>query len=223
MSGVIIIGGGYSVKEEWENGLFDKIKDKGYEIWSLNFAFKTMPYLPDRQLFVDRSFFEGYKDELNDLAEKGVPITCKKHNKYAFIKEIECLDTYKEPEKFDIESSQIYTGNMGLVGFFALSYSIQKGFKNIFLLGYDFGSPDITDTKTHYYQEEQSKLNITSRGAGRPSIYRNIGTNELKKYIKDFEVYKKVKDANIYNVSMRSNIDTFPKITYEKFYEIIRG
>jgi len=40
---VIILGGGYSVKEGIEKGLWNKIKDKN--VWSLNYVFLTMPFL----------------------------------------------------------------------------------------------------------------------------------------------------------------------------------
>lgn len=224
---VIIVGGGDSVREEWKNGLFDKIKDKGAEIWSLNFAFKLMPYLPDREFFVDRSFFDKNKDDLEQLARQNVPITARYHSKFAYIKEIQTFNVTKEPHEAEpyeaLKKDKLFIGHMGLSGLFSLSYGIAAGYKTIFLLGYDFGTNSIKNLNTHWYQEKISDLKIQSAGAGRPNIYRQTNTDTVKNFVHDFQYYKKAINTKIYNVSLNSNIYTFPKISYEDFYKMLSG
>jgi hypothetical protein len=51
---LIIVGGGYSVAKGIKQGLWERIK--GNDIWSLNFAYKTMPYLPSTEIWIDKMF-----------------------------------------------------------------------------------------------------------------------------------------------------------------------
>ena len=51
MKSVVIVGGGNSVREGIEKGLWDKIKDK--KVWALNSCFVFMPFMPKRILWVD--------------------------------------------------------------------------------------------------------------------------------------------------------------------------
>ena len=83
---VILVGAGYSLKEGIDKELWDKIKGK--EIWSCNYAYRTMPYLPARELWTDINFFNWNIDELQQLAQKGVPCYAKKNGKYDRIPEI---------------------------------------------------------------------------------------------------------------------------------------
>jgi len=205
MNEVIIIGGGYSVKEGIEKGLWGKIKDK--EVWSLNYCYKVMPYLPTVELWVDSTFFKENAGELQVLAEKGVKLYAKKHAMYAFIDKITQFETTREKRDFD---KFIYIGSNGLVGFFALSLAVRE-FERIFLLGYDYGAKN--RNTTHFYQDK-----ITHRGVGKIEVYLNKN-GSVKREVQDFEVYK---NYNIYNVSLISNIQTFPKISYEEFFEMIK-
>lgn len=218
---VIICGGGESIKQEWKNGLFDKIKGK--EIWSLNSAFKTMPYLPSRQLFVDKSFFEKNEKELENLWKNNVPITARTHIPYASLKDqIELFNVTKEKHEYlgkqAIEKRRLYAGQDGLCGTFALSYAIAKGYTKIYLLGYDFGTPSPEIKSTHYYQDEVKNLNIRSSGVGHPEKYRNPH-GRIRLSVNDYDIFLKDKDVQIFNVSLISNITSFPKISYEEFYD----
>jgi len=208
MKQCIIIGGGVSVKEGISLGLWNKIKGK--EIWSINYAFLTMPYPPNKECWVDISFFKNNIDRLQLLCLSGVPCHTKAHPKYATIKEIYCHPTSRDP----LDIGKIFIGRMGLSGFFTLSLAVKEGFDEIYLLGYDFGSVT-DDNKTHYYQGE---INVISSGVGKPNLYRT-GT-QPKDEIKDFEVFLKY-PIKIINVSPKSKIDYFEKIDYNEFFKRI--
>ena len=72
----ILIGGGASITEGIEKNLWEKIRGK--DIWSLNYAYKTMPYFPTRELFVDKSFYRNNREDLLLLALNGVKMYSKK-------------------------------------------------------------------------------------------------------------------------------------------------
>lgn len=219
----IIIGGGNSVAEGISKGLWDKIKGK--EIWSLNSVYKVMPYLPTKQIWVDIEFFNHEVANLQKLYDQGVKLVCKNHNRFAALKDyIEVYPVSRERERYwgkqAIEKNEIFYGFMGLSGTFALSYAIAKGYKEIFLLGYDFGTKSLEDKNTHFYQDQIAQLNIVSSGATRPEVYL-LPKNEINPQIEDYGVFLKEEDVKIYNVSMHSNIDYFQKITYERFFDYV--
>jgi len=207
MKSVILIGGGWSIKEGIEKGLWDKIK--GQEIWSLNYAFKTMPYLPTRELWVDFTFFKHNIQDLQILNQQGVEIYAKEHKKYAFIKPIKQYQCTRDMK--DIQS--IFIGKQGFVGLFALTLAIKENYDIIYLLGYDYGTPDIKNSFTHYYQ---NKLNVYSTGINHPELYRKKD-NKLNRGIEDFNYYKQF-NKQIYNISLQSNIEIFPKLSWEDFF-----
>lgn len=202
---IILVGGGSSVNEGISLGLWNKIKD--FEVWSINFAFMTMPYLPKREIWVDLSFFTKNMEALQKLQSQGVPCYAKKHMKYVNIPEVTTLETTRDPKEAD---KKIFIGRMGLSGFFALHLAIKENYDRIFLLGFDFGAPT---THTHYYQDI---LKVESSGFGKPELYTHKN-GQVKDGVKDFEIFIG-SNSKIYNVSMISNIPYFPKITYEEFF-----
>jgi hypothetical protein len=211
MKKVVLIGGGYSVKEGIEKGLWDVIKNE--EIWSLNYAWKTMPYLPKKQLWVDATFFKDNIAELQKLYQAGVECHSKKNNTYSFLEGIVQHVTTREIN----DNKNIFIGQMGLVGMFALSYATKLNYEEIYLLGYDFGTSNINNKLTHYYQ---GKIRTMSTGVGNPEVYLH-NDSKVKREVNDFYKYKDYK--TIYNVSPNSNIQCFPKLTYEQFFSKIRG
>lgn len=217
---VIILAGGWSVKEGLDQGLWDKIK--GNQIWSLNFAFKFMPYLPSRQLWVDITFFRNVIKELQTLHERGVPLYCKENDiEYCNLKMINQSKVFREKTK--PVADQFFIGQMGLVGFFALSLAI-KEFDTVYLLGYDFGSPNQDDKNTHWYQDlamNEFSEPIKSNGIKNPLVYLERN-NAPKPMIRDFEYYQQFPNK-IYNVSSRTNVTTFPIISYDEFFNKIAG
>ena len=225
MSKVILLGAGASIQEGINLGLWDQIRDR--EKWSLNSIFKIMPYLPNRQMWVDIDFLDHNIDAMQDLHSKGVPLFSKRfghHKKYAYLEHkniITQYDTTREIDKYygqdAIKKNLIYYGEMGLCGMFALSLAVAEGYTDIFLLGYDFGSQSLGNKMTHVYQENMAKLSIHSSGAGRPEVYR-LPKGELRREIGNFQVYLKETNINIYNVGLESNIPYFPKLLWGEFF-----
>lgn len=213
MKDVIILGGGASVTEGIEMGLWDIIKGK--EIWSLNFAYKAMPYLPTREVWVDTTFWKNNTDELESINKRGVQCHAKKNDRYNMISDIIQHDTSRKPD----DKNKLFIGAMGLCGLFALALAIQEKYERIFLLGYDWGTPVRSNTHTHFYQG-MSGITYQSRGVGRPDVYIQDNSNP-KNGVRDFDAFKNHKE--IYNVSIISHITSFPKLKYEEFYERLKA
>jgi len=206
----ILIGGGKSILEGVKQDLWNKISGK--DIWSLNFAFLTMPYLPSRELWIDKSFFKNNIEKLETIYKMGVECHTKRGDIYAGIPEIHTYECTREQHEM---RDKVYIGRMGMVGMFALSLAIKEGYDEIFLLGYDFGTIHLEDSHTHYYQYEG--LKIESIGVGHPEIYTN-NNGSIKNEVEDFAIFNTY-PTKIFNVSINSNISYFEKITWEIFYE----
>lgn len=222
MKEVVVLGGGDSINDGIDKGLWDKIKDKN--IWSLNSIFKIMPYIPTRQVWVDVSFFKHEAHNIQVLGKKGVKLHCKRHLYYSFLGDsIKQHDAFRDTEILEDNSmkeiSHVFMGGHGLVGIFALSLAIREEYDTIYLLGYDWGSLSNEHRKTHCYQDKIKELNIRSTGAGKPGIYLNTDDSPNKNIL-DFNMYDKEK-AKIYNVSPLSHITNFEKIDYLEFFRRI--
>jgi hypothetical protein len=220
MKRVILLGAGKSIQEGIKDGLWDKIRDE--DAWSLNSMFKIMPYLPERQVWVDKEFWNHEIQNMHKLARSKVELIAKANFKLKpFDHFITTYNTSRLKEDYygkkALEKNVIYYGRMGLVGSFALSVAIARGYDEIFLLGYDFGSASLADTNTHVYQDRMFELNIKSSGAGNPEVYRTPD-GKLNEFIEDWQVYVN-EEVKIYNVSLISNLEYFPKISYEEFFE----
>ena len=221
MRQVIIVGGGKSIREEWlNNGLFDNIE--GQEIWSVNFAFRTMPYLPTRQVWVDRYFYEVEGKAIKELYDKGVDLVSQRTGIIPFPEIVRKMKkiynkTHIYEDQLEYEDS-IYTGQFSLGGLFALSIAVKEKVDQVFLLGYDWGTQDVKITDTHYYTRF---IRHFSKGAGKPELYRHIKANCPNAKIHDFDVYENYEPTKIYNVSTTSNIECFEKITYEQMYNLL--
>ena len=220
---VIIVGGGASIQEGLDKGLWENIKEQN--VWSCNYAFMTMPYLPKRELWVDRSFFRNNMAALNELVNKGVEAVCKTNQAVELLPQIVSYVGVRTPEEYldkrGIEQNRIYIGAQGFVGTFAIHVAICEGYDEIFLLGFDYGVPLGSDKNkpTHYYQ---GKLDIISSGIGRPEIYINQRDNSINPKVDTYSVFMKEKDVKIWNVSVLSNIPCFEKITYEEFFTKVK-
>ncbi len=200
---IVIIGGGASITPQLPQ-LWDKIKNE--EVWSINFAFLTFSFLPSREIWMDLSFFKNNIESLQKLYIQGGSCHAKKNSKYALIPEINLHETTRNPNEKD---KKLYVGRMGLSGFFALSLAIKENPNNIFLLGYDFKS---INGKTHYYQDTHK---VQSSGVGHPEIYVKDG--KPKDEVRDWENFLG-SNIPIYNVSLESAIECFPKISYEEMF-----
>ena len=205
-SQLIIIGSGASVKEGIDKGLWDKIKDK-YTI-GMNFSYNY--FKSTLQTYVDIDF---YSNNWNDL--ENLPLLIGKYHK----------DIEKEIRGNTIMliTSSKYNRNLengvyksSLCGLFSLSLGIHllnKG--EIFLIGFDYGSINKKDKNnrliTHFYQGD-----IHHRGIGKINYYQTKGRAD-----RDFGVYSSEKQCKIYTVGLKSKINTFPKISYDKFFSML--
>ena len=216
MKEVIIVGGGYSIKEGIEKDLWEKIKYKN--VWSLNFAFEFMPFIPTKQIWADTSVWEKCKDDLLKLHNNGAQLVCRNYGGY---------EEYPFIERFDVDSYEynghqprapLFLGRLGLVGVFAISYAIRLGYDKIYLLGYDFGAANTEIRNTHFYQEE-SEINA---GAYADSKIYWEGLYKVKHEVADFKHFEMDSSCKILNVSLDSNIPWFEKISYKDFFEYIK-
>jgi len=216
MNDVIIIGGGYSVKEGIDKQLWDKIQHKGIDVWSVNFSHMFMPFNPSVQIWADIGVWTKGRTELIELHSKGTELICKNYAGYDNNYFINKYDVTPFIEKSS--ETNIFIGRMGLSGVFALSLAISRKYENIYLLGYDFGSTHIRNNNTHWYEDLNEDINAGSYG--RSGIYW-AGENKIRDEIKDFDIIKKHTKVEVYNVSLTSNIISFPKLSYDEFYKRI--
>ena len=207
---LVIIGGGFSIKEGIDKGLWDKLK--GHMVFNLNYAYK---YNKDATVLcmADNDFYERDKEQIKDIPL----ILVKKHKDLAYLPNSLVFKTTIHYDK--TLKKGVYKPN--LVGVFALTLGIYLLDKDstIFLLGYDFSAqkdkkgryiPDKKGNKiTHWYQGD-----IKHRGISKTNYYETIGHAE-----RDFGVYKGQDMPKILNVSLNSAIENFPKISYDKFFK----
>ena len=199
---LIIIGGGFSLKEGIDKGLWDKLKNK----WTigLNYSFKFF----DSTLlsYVDKEF---YKEEYEKLKHLSL-IIGKEQDVITKLPNTIALKTNDAKYFRDVRLG-CYKSN--LCGIFALSlaiYLLDEG--EIYLLGYDYGATKKDKDKkflTHFYQGQ-----IKHRGIGKVNYFHTTGRAD-----KDFGVYQNESKVHIYNVSLNSDIKTFPKLSYAGFFE----
>lgn len=232
----IIIGSGSSIRQgDW------KTPSKDLELWNklkmeytigINSCYKY--FEPTFICFGDHQFYINNFQELKDqplIIGKFMPeIAMKQYqNKHNY---------YIAPNTYLLKYNSNYKGknswtegfySASLTGLFSLTLAIAMDFKEIFLLGFDYGE---TDGRTHFYQDEVdlTQKDITNKKA---LLYRGVGKTRTEKgkevyntsnYNRDasgdFKVYKNEK-VNIYNVSVNSKINEFPKISYDEFYKIL--
>ena len=114
-----------------------------------------------------------------------------------------------------------------LTGALTLNLAIRLGFKQIFLLGFDCGA---TGKSTHWYDQVEGAGQFTDY-EGKPIT--GVGINEHGNYNTSF--YNKddcqlnllwepfsTEDVMIYNVSLNSRINVFPKIGYQSMITILQ-
>lgn len=209
---IIILGAGASLKEGVHKGLWDAIS--GQDIWAINFMFKVMPFTPKAVIFQDLGVWARHKLDLLLLKDAGVKLYARPHQDLE--EKVECFeqDTREFYGRAGIEKGKIYTGRMGLTGLYALSLAIAKGYDEIYLLGYDFGTPSLECDDTHCY------VGLNEGSEGRPAIYRTH--QGVREEVNDFENYKS-SEWKIFNVSERSNITAFPKLSYDEFLKEARS
>jgi hypothetical protein len=211
----VLIGAGYSVREGIDKGLWRALRRQN--VWSINYAYQAMPFIPSAEVWQDLSFWVENQNSLHKLYTQGCCLYAKVYEDYRNLKEMSCYES--SPSEFygrdAIVKGKIFTGGMGLTGVFALSLAVSWGYDKIYLLGYDFGSASLLDTKTHFYQKE----GINPGASGHPSIY--MYDDKPRDEVRDFDRFLDVMNdggLEIYNVSPNSNISSFPKMEYDEFF-----
>lgn len=205
MNQIVIIGGGASIVEGVDKGLWGKLKDR----WTLgcNSAFKFLT--PSALTFVDhRQFYKLFHSELKDLPfiigkyyDALVPI---KHDNTILLRDSRTFDS-------TLQNKLVYTGS--LCGLFSLTLAcyFMKQVGEVYLLGFDFGAAGTLPNgqqHTHFYQGGD----IKHPGIGMTGYYKRMGK------VRMFQPYTMLKDMQIYNVSEISTIPYFPKISYDEFF-----
>ena len=123
-----------------------------------------------------------------------------------------------------------------LIGIYAITVAIALGFTEIYLLGYDCIE---VNGQTHFYQGV-ANLNeykdIYVNGTLKDQRYKFRGVGKTPENTYKTSTYNSVKNLNnkwfapfhaerkklkIYNVSINSVINTFPKISYDAFFQQI--
>ena len=195
---LIIIGGGSSIKEGIAQGLWDKLQNK--LTFGINYSFNYLQ--STAQFYVDLKF---YQDEYDNL--KKLPLIIGKYHRR--MEERPNTIMLKACSEYDSTLTKgVYKAS--LCGLFTLSVGLFLEPKEIFLLGFDYGSNGGKTNDqfvTHFYQGD-----INHRGIGKINYYSAKGRAN-----KDFIPYDNHKNIN--NVSLISAIPTFPKITYAEFFE----
>ena len=200
-SQLVIIGGGSSISEGISKGLWNKLKDKFViGINSSCYHFKN----PTFQVWLDKKFYEAHKEIFDKLP---LVITKPKPKLPSNVIQLKTTNNYYR----DIRKG-VWKGSLS--GIYALSlaiYLLDEG--EIFLLGYDFcgmGKDKKGRAKTHYYED------IEHKGRGKINYYGTSGRAD-----RDFKPFANERKVKIYNVSLQSQINTFPKISYDQFFKML--
>jgi len=241
----IIIGSGSSVRQnQWDTdpvdlSLWDAIKDE-FTI-GLNFSHKY--YNSTILMYADYQFYASQKEKLDEL-----PLVLGKTDGYynrkgsvslgdnvILLKEAETGQYIKWNEK-EKGTHLKYWGKEAwsrgfycsqLIGMKALNMAIALNCDEIYLLGFD--ATDING-HTHFYDDTNAGTYVWDtqkhNGVGKHDngAYRTGNYNKIeelnKHWFKPFE--QELKNIDIYNVSVNSKIDVFPKTTYAEFYDKIK-
>jgi hypothetical protein len=170
----------------------DFTKIKDKFTFGLNFVCHF--FEPTALVWVDRDFYSTHQSTIDKL-------DCVKITK---------VKNEVPPNIIKLQDSNVFYGEQGLkqgiyksflVGLFSLSLGIALRFKEIYLLGYDCG---FVENKSHFHD-------IEHRGRNNESPYTKLHM---------FNIFADRK--NIYNVSLVSKLEIFPKISYAEFYERVK-
>lgn len=212
---VVILGGGSSIKKAFSIGLRTLLSDRF--CIGCNYSFRHFPLT--FLTFGDYNFYAPQhlkKPPIKnpDIYEelKSLPLIIGMDKKEKLREIIHpntiLLKNVSSLNKIQSAKEGFYTKNM-LTGVFSLSLAcfLLNYTGKIFLMGFDFNSQG----DTHYYSKEE----IDHRGQGWHGCYSSHNPNTI------FNGYLKFNELKIYNVSPESNITTFEKIDYPKFYELL--
>jgi len=229
MDRCIIIGGGASLREDWSKPIKDqKIWEYLKNEFTIGLNRSYYWFTPSMQMFFD---YELYINDYNNLKNLNLVVG---HDYGHLHKELNYLKLPLLNNTYLIKNSSLfhdtqswkkgfYSGAM--CGGMALSFAIALGFKEIYLLGYDYKD---TNGKTHWFEDEISDIN---ERVNREYKWRGVGFRKNRRgtilYKSSFynaippdSIYDKFKpkNAKIYNVNPDSLINSFEKINKDEFY-----
>ena len=228
---IVIVGGGSSIRQGlWTTPVKDlelwKKLDTQYTI-GINFLYQF--YTPSFLSFCDYDFYLNNKKDLDKL-----PLIVGRYDtqlKRQLSKWEDNLILLKSTGQYFGHNSWTHGFYSGvLTGVFVISVAICLGFKEIYLLGYDYTH---LDSHTHFYQDEVDLKETKGKGVLK---YRGVGTKIKNGKLQcicqyyngdpalKFDAFKsEMLNVKIVNVCPQSKIATFPKIDYPEFYEIIKN
>ena len=223
----IILASGASILDGVYQGLFSYLSKE--VVFSLNdnikFVDSTVAVFGDWTAYRDR--FDLYKSH---------PLVIGRHD-FHIGKKIEgARECPKHDSLILLQGSGKYHGAEGLekglysavlTGAFTLNLAIRLGFQQIFLLGFDCCE---VNGSTHWYNNVEGAGHFLNY-EGQP--YTGVGKNERGEYNTSFYNQDDIQlnllwepfateDAMIYNVSLNSRINIFPKIPYCAFFKILK-
>jgi hypothetical protein len=240
----VILGGGFSIRENlWNTDINDLPLWKN--IWNeftigTNWCFRW--FIPTVLMYADYQFYGTEKKQLKHvplilgkkdgayLRKDGIRIDnnvlllkeCERKSKLIYGEKVKGLHAHywgKEAWTKGFYSSQ-------LIGIKALNLAIALNYDEIYLLGFDACGDE--KNRTHFYSDtevgtyEWNNQKQSGVGKDKRGYYRTGNYNKLKAlnniWFQPFEEELQ-KGIKIYNVSLNSKIDTFPKISYKNFYE----
>jgi len=202
---LIIIGGGKSISEGIELGLWEALKDR-FTI-GCNYAYR---YLDCTILtYVDPKFQNKNWSGINNI-----PLKVSRNGS----------DMPKMSNVYYIPNSTIYHREAKireglyskfLTGVFSLSLAIKLlDIGEIFLLGYDSNT---------VFKKDGARLIFDNNFHSIDEWHQKVNYNSLPKYRNMFEVFRSEKKCKIYNVGKKSQLQTFDKITYLDFFDKLKG
>ncbi len=212
---IILLGGGSSITEGIQKGLWKKLENK-FTI-GINYSYHHLN--STLQVYLDYKLYNENKKDMDKL-----PLIITKTGKKLPLNttQLKSISTYHRDVRqgcYKGSLSGIYSVSLGI-------HLLNEG--DLFLLGYDYdplkdkNGKYIKDKKgrfiTHYYQNMPDKNGkiIEHRGIGKVNYYGARGRAD-----RDFGVYKQEKKVHIFNVSLQSKINTFPKISYDQFFKML--
>jgi hypothetical protein len=230
----IIIGSGNSIQEGINKGLQKVISNE--ITFTINEEFRL--FNSTCEIFGDWTFYKcrydllkhhpliisGFSPEIGGIDKKSKKLICAKLPQLIFI---QTCSTYLD--RVNIWKKGFYSRK--LTGLLALSLAINLDFKEIYLLGFDGCS---INNKTHHYEnmatygmfvDDEDKPR-TGVGLNKGGQYKTGCYNQDKSTFNDrlWSCYKKeLERVKIYNVSLNSKIDIFPKMSYDMFLEQIKS
>jgi hypothetical protein len=209
MSNKFVIGGGWSVSRYAEH--LDDLTSFGHVIGVNDAAIHTNVH---EAITMDRLWFEHRWPLLRDLRVQKVWVREKCDCNVPRKTEHDNWLTFRHFNKIDpsVTPGELHGGNSGTCAINLAFQQMMSG-DNLFLLGFDMQKGP--EGQPYWYPPYPW---THPEGATKPGHF--------KTWVHDmhgFARYAKVKQLNVYNVTTRSQIPHFPKMTFEQMTEMLNG